>query len=80
MVLVSVPERVIVSSCENLRSAKLAKVVLKLENGLGIPEIFVALARAKCEVRESRLPRTTGQPLPPTCKSHVISVSVPALK
>ncbi len=78
--LVSVPERVIVSACEKLRSLKLAKVVFKGENGLGIPSVSLELARAKCEVRESRLPRTTGQPLPPTCKSHVISVSVPVSK
>ncbi len=80
MVLVSVPERVIVSAFEKLRSAKLAKVAFNGANGLGSPVRFPVLARAKCEVRESRLPRTTGQPLPPTCKSHVISVSVPALK
>jgi hypothetical protein len=81
LVVVSVPERVIVSAGEKLRSAKFLKVRSKEANGLGSPTLFVPLlARSKCEVRESRLPRTTGQPLPPTCKSHVISVSVPAFK
>jgi hypothetical protein len=81
LVLVSVPERVIVSACEKLRSAKLLKVRSKVANGLGSPTLFVlSLARAKCEVRESRLPKTTGQPLPPskTTESRAAIVTISA--